>query len=71
MTSSLGNARNGARDHDEAIVSMCMALNAEDPGPNRYRLSRCGVRSQSCAKSPIAAGPWYVMSRVVQSVTPC
>jgi hypothetical protein len=56
---------------DEAIVSMYMALNAEDRAPTRYSPSMCGVRSQSFAKSPIAAGPWYVMSSVVQSVTLC
>ena len=47
---------------DEAIVSMCMALNAEDPGPNRVqKLVMRGVRSQSCEETH-RAWPCYVTS---------
>ena len=50
---------------------MCMALNAEDPGPNPVKPQHVRHTLTKLRESPIAAGPWYVMSRIVQSVTPC
>ena len=55
---------------DEAIVSMCMALNAEDPGPNPVQPQQVRLTLAKLREEP-NRGPWYVMSSVVQWVTPC
>jgi hypothetical protein len=55
---------------DEAIVSMCMELNTEDPGPNPVQPQQVRLTLAKLREEP-NRGPWYVMSSVVQWVTPC
>jgi hypothetical protein len=63
--------RNATSLDDENIVSMCMALNADDPGPVPVYPQQVCRTLAILAKSLIAAALWCAKLMVIQPATPC